>query len=123
MTDNDYAACIYCKIFGIEKADGDIYIRGVFDAIKSLEEREQKVLEYYCRNDVTYKQVGESIGVSGDLARKIVLKALRKLRHPSRSRNMRVPKTINEYKERLESSENETNELYMQTENIEQDPI
>ena len=42
-----FAGRIYCAVFKIEEVDGDIYLDGVINAINSLSDREQIVLEYY----------------------------------------------------------------------------
>ena len=85
MTDNAYATRIYCLVFRIESADGDMYAHGISDAINTLSEREQRALEYYYRDGLTYEQAGVKIGLSQSQARRVVVKALLKLRHPSRS--------------------------------------
>jgi len=90
MTDNDYAALIYRQVFHVESDGGDAYTRGILDAISTLDEREQITLEYYYRNGKPFGEIGKDIGVSGQTSRRIVFKALLKLRHPSRSRNMSV---------------------------------
>ena len=92
MTDWEYASCIYCLILDLEHTDGDMYFRGVIEAISTLEEREQRAIEYRYRYNMTYLQVGEKIGVGSTAARNVVLKARRKLRHPLRSSKMRISK-------------------------------
>jgi len=89
MTDKDYAAHICCRIFHVEHAD-DMHAHGVLDAIHTLTEREQRALEYYYRDGLTYAQIGVDMGLSQSQARRIIVKALLKLRHPARSGNMRV---------------------------------
>ena len=58
----DYAIKVYCHIFGREDTKGDAYIQGVFDALKTLPERERFALEYRFRDGLTYKQIGEKFG-------------------------------------------------------------
>ena len=45
MTEYEYAALIYCQVFCVENADGDIYVRGILDAINELWERARRTLE------------------------------------------------------------------------------
>jgi len=97
MTDNDYASIVYCRVFNAEKDDGDSYTRGILDAIGTLSPQEQKALESYYRDGNSYKLTGQIIGdISGDAARRIVQKALVKLRHPTRLKRMSVKSMITE---------------------------
>lgn len=96
ITDAEYAACIYCHVFLVDTDGGDAYTRGILDAINTLNQREQMALECYYRHGKTFKQTGNDIGgLSQTRAREIVQRALRKLRHPSRARNMSVARIIN----------------------------
>jgi len=88
MDDNEYATCIYCQVFHTSKPDGDIHVRNVLDALETLAAREQRALELYYRHELTYKQVGEEMGISASLANYTVKRVLRKLRHPSRYKQM-----------------------------------
>ena len=98
MTDNEYASRIYCRIFRLEHTDGDLYARGVLNAINTLSEREQRTLEHYYRDGLTYKQTAEKIGLSPSQARRVVVTALLKLRHPCRSDHMRISKILEKHK-------------------------
>jgi len=63
------------------------------DALDSLGERERRVLELRFGlvggQDWTLEEVGEEFGVTRERIRQIEVKALRKLRHPMRSRKLR----------------------------------
>jgi len=97
MTDNEYASRIYCSVFCTDTDSGDAYVRGILNAISTLSAREQAVLESYYKHNSNYKQTGEAVGnISGEAARRTVQKALLKLRHPSRKRNMSVKTMIDE---------------------------
>lgn len=83
MTNFEYAARIYCRIFKLDEVDGEIYFNGVLNAIELLSEREQLALDAYYRQELPYSKVGEIIGVGGQMASNITQKAIRILRHPS----------------------------------------
>ena len=57
-------------------------------SISSLTKREQRVLYERFVNNLTLEQVGRIYGVTKDRIRQIEAKALRKLRHPYRSKNI-----------------------------------
>ena len=66
----------------------------IHSALRTLTPREQKVIsmrmglgEY--KKEYTFDEVGEEFGISRERVRQIEAKALRKLRHPSRSDNLR----------------------------------
>ena len=92
MTDKEYAAVIYRHVFNVEDDGGDAHTRGIMRAIDTLFEREQLVLNEYYRHGKTLRQVGEEIGLTGASVGRIVKKAIRKLRHPSRLRDMSMAK-------------------------------
>ena len=101
MTDNEYALKIYCRAFSVASDNGDAYTQGIFEAIKTLDAREQLALESYFRHCNTYKQVAIILGgVSNETARRVVQKALLKLRHPYRLRNMSL-KAVTERQKNL----------------------
>lgn len=58
------------------------------DVLDTLTPREQLVLKLRYDNDLTYQQIGEIIGTERTRPMQIEHKALRKLRHPSRSRKL-----------------------------------
>lgn len=63
-------------------------INGLRDAVASLTEREQQVLRYRYEDGLTLTETGEKINVGQERIRQIQAKALRKLRHPSRSKQI-----------------------------------
>jgi len=95
MTENEYAARIYCKVFQLESPDDDIYVRGTLDAISTLTEQEQRALRYYYRDGLTYKQTGAQLSLSESSANRVVRKALLKLRRPGSLDRIRVSRILN----------------------------
>ena len=118
MSDNDYAAKIYCLLSFAEETDGDMYVRNIWDAIDTLEERERYTLECRHRYGMTQKQIGEKIGVSSSNVARILSKAIRKLRCQAARRDISVSKIINKKDEMLANKEETIEELYRQIENI-----
>jgi len=90
LNDDDFTALLYCEIF--EKSeDGDDYNpRRILNALNTLTLRERRVIEYRYRNDMTYAQIADEIGVTRERVRQILVKAIRKLRHPGRTRDISV---------------------------------
>lgn len=93
ITDN-YALNVYLRTMGLEEDNGDCNAKAVMRAILTLTEREQTVLEHRYRLGYTLKKTGEVFGVGAERVRQIEIKALRKLRHPSRSRDMSISSII-----------------------------
>jgi len=91
MTDNEYAMCVYRRIFHLDlkETDDDICIQGVLDQIKMLDEKKQQILEYYYRHGMTYVQVGNQIGMSHNWVGQNIKQAILLLKHPKRSCKMR----------------------------------
>jgi len=118
MTDNEFAACVYCGMYGLKEADSDIYVQGVLDAIKSLDDSYQQALECYYRKGMTYKQAGEKLGMSAASMNHIVLKAILQLRHPSRSRNIRVSTITGNLNQLLEIQNGTIDHLYQEIDNL-----
>jgi len=92
MTDQEYAARIYRRVFHVGDDGGDAYTRGIMQALDTLCPREQIVLSSYYRHGKTQEQIGKEIGLARASVGHIVQKAILKLRHPSRSRNMSMAK-------------------------------
>lgn len=80
--------------YGDMVIDWVVVLRGLGEVVGTLSPRERQVLEYrYGFRDGgvrTLKETGEIVGVSRERIRQIEAKALRKLRHPSRSRKLRA---------------------------------
>jgi len=119
MTDHEYAGKIYNLIFYVTSDNGDAYTRGILDALMSLSIREQTALECYYRYGNTYEQAGRIIGdIKGEAARRMINKALMKLRHPSKSRNYSVKLILDERDKRIDSLKKEVDGLYDQIERL-----
>lgn len=73
-----------------ERAEFDSLREAVARALVSLSQRERVVIimRYGLEDDEprTYEQVGRKLGVTGERARQIEAKALRRLRHPTRAK-------------------------------------
>ena len=93
MTEHEYALTIFCHVFNVSDG-GDAYINGIFSALSTLDVREQAALEGYYRYGHSYRQLGMSLGISGESARQVLSKAILKLRHPSKTRLMSVSAII-----------------------------
>jgi len=115
MTDNEYASKIYCTVFCTTDDGGDTYTRGVLGMLSTLDKREQIALECYIRRGNTFKQTGTALdGINGESARRIVHKALLKLRHPSKLKNMSVKLLLENRDKKLSAAAAEIDELYDQ---------
>jgi RNA polymerase primary sigma factor len=77
----------------VEKADRQLLKEQVRDLLSGLSDREREVLEMRFGlkdgQDHTLEEVGKHFGVTRERIRQIEAKALRKLRHPTRSRQLR----------------------------------
>ncbi len=77
----------------VEKADRQLLKEQVHDLLSGLSDREREVLEMRFGlkdgQDHTLEEVGRHFGVTRERIRQIEAKALRKLRHPTRSRQLR----------------------------------
>ena len=72
---------------------GDVHVATKTDEVASLTPREERVLRMRfgigMNTDHTLEEVGQQFSVTRERIRQIEAKALRKLKHPSRSRKMR----------------------------------
>jgi RNA polymerase primary sigma factor len=77
----------------VEKADHQLLKEQVRSVLNLLNDREREVLEMRFGlkdgQDHTLEEVGKYFGVTRERIRQIEAKALRKLRHPTRSRQLR----------------------------------
>jgi RNA polymerase sigma factor (sigma-70 family) len=89
MIDSTYALKIYNAVFLVDNDYGEANIQGVYDAIATLNEREQRALEHHYKDGYTYSQISKLFGLSRTMGSQIVTKALLKLKHESRSRMMK----------------------------------
>jgi len=105
VTDQEYAARIYCLVFDVDDDEGDAYTQGILYAIKTLSHYEQTVLKSRFRDGMTWKQAGEMLcDGHSSRARYHTQKALLKLRHPSRLKHMSMARIVaerDEYKQRI----------------------
>ena len=72
--------------------------------LKTLTEREQSMIDLIYRQNMTLEQAGAASGVTRERVRQIAAKALRKLRHPSRTRLIRNGETIEQQTRVAESN-------------------
>lgn len=61
-----------------------IYVPGIYAALSMLTEREQSVLNYRFDDHLTFRDCAKKYCITTERIRQIQVKALRKLRHPSR---------------------------------------
>lgn len=77
----------------VQEAESDLLREAVAHALGQLPQREASVIimRYGLEDDEprTFKEVGRKLGLSGERARQIAAKAIRKLRHPSRSKKLK----------------------------------
>lgn len=115
MSDVEYAIQIYCAVFGQDGDVGDIYFRGVFDALASLSDRYQLALRCRFRENKSYAQVGKNLNVSGACARQIVLNVLHKLRKKKQKMSVSsIMEKCDILQKRLEEQEFDYRKLYNQ---------
>lgn len=69
------------------------------DALYTLTDREREVLRYRFIDGLTLRKTGEQFGITQERICQIEAKALRKLRHPSRSRAFLLENTIDKVRE------------------------
>lgn len=94
MTDNDYAAALYCQVFDEHTDMDNCNTIQMLNALNTLSERERKVLEFRIRNGLTLEKTAAEFCVTRERIRQIEAKAIRKLRHPSRAANIRVNEIV-----------------------------
>lgn len=70
-----------------EQADSAVMVRRVLLTLSPREERAVRLRHF---SGLTYEEVGDQLDVGPQRARQIVEKAMRKLKHPSRSRSLRA---------------------------------
>ena len=98
-------------IFGepFDHVAGEDEINGLNAALSSLNEKEQQVLHMYYEEEKTLEETGEAFGVGRERIRQIVAKGLRKLRHPSRARQILYGEEGNKWRKELIEKEAELN--------------
>ena len=60
------------------------YLKGFYNALDTLMDREKEILKLRYLDGFTYSKIGEIYGVTQERIRKIIVRAIRKLKHPSR---------------------------------------
>ena len=82
---------------------------GLWKALDTLYPREKECLLAYYQNGLSLKEVGKKYNVTAESIRMSIAKAVRKLRHPSRSRlimyGVEGSNVIDEYKQKLKELE------------------
>ena len=118
MTNTEYAANIYRLVFNVDDG-GDAYTHGILEVLKTLSPYEEIAVESRYRYGMTFKQAGERIGGLSELqATHYTKKALRKLRHPSRTRNMSVAAIIERKDILLDAANAKIEDLYNRIEKL-----
>lgn len=64
----------------------DDQIEGINIALEKLTEREKKLILMYYQDYMTFEQIGNEISLTPNRIQQIIHKAVRKIRHPSRSK-------------------------------------
>lgn len=90
-----------------ETVVNDDQMDGLKEAMKSLTEREYSCVFLYYKDGKTFDHIGSEFGITRERARQIIVKAIRKLRHPSRLNIIRygtelVEKSYELHKRRVE---------------------
>ena len=70
-----------------DQIDDDIKKRDIWDEVDKLDDRKAEIIKKRFRDDMTLKQIGDSLGISSEAIRQSQDKALRRL---SRSRKLRI---------------------------------
>lgn len=97
-----------------EKVDRKLIYQELLNQIYTLTEREQKCIYFRFWEDLTYKAIGEIISLSKQTVSIHTERAIRKLRHPSRSKKLYIMltgKTVNEFIKEREEQIKKENEI------------
>lgn len=83
-----------CEYYGTCCANYDVCLKNAFnDILETLTPREKNVVKLsfgYDGNVMTLEAIGEKYNITEERVRQIQAKALRKMRHPSRSKRLRI---------------------------------
>lgn len=89
------AAALFTKIFGepptFSKQTPEALttrMAAVLDTLEKARDREVLLMRYNEEKPMPFRAMGSSFGVSGARVRQIEVRALRRMRHPSRSRDL-----------------------------------
>lgn len=108
---NDYHRNIFKEVFSAEPEETNGFPEpsdvsaGIVYAISTLKEREKEVLSLRFEKGLTYKKMGEHLGLSASGARDVTDRVLRLLRHPTRANFIRYG--YEGYMNKLESERQE----------------
>lgn len=74
------------QIFGKEEKALGIYVPGIEDALNTLTDREKDILIMRYKNKLTLQLIGDRYDIGRERVRQITVRAVWKMRHPSRAR-------------------------------------
>lgn len=104
MNSNDYPFNLIRAIYGDSKDDNThtqaTYIKGLYEQLETLDRKEQMLLSIRFKEGLKLKECGERIDLSQGRTGLLIRRALRKLRHPSRSKHYET--VTNDQMERFE---------------------
>lgn len=131
MIQNDYPFNLIRAIYGDAKDDNThtqtTYIKGLYEQIDLLDPKERDCLYMRFKDGLTLKACGESYGASSQSIGQIVRRALRKLRHRSRTMHYEAVPIIemrrleNQY-QKVSEKNKQLNEAMHALDGIELDP-
>lgn len=98
-------------LFYDEETAQNINPAKLIEVLDTLTEREKLLIEYRYKDFMTYNQIGKQIGRSTERSRQTIAKGLRKLHHPSRSRQF-LTITKKEYADAMEDVKKERDEIF-----------
>ncbi len=75
-------------VFGRKAIDSTCCRKELINVLNTIESREAIVLILRSAVGMTLREIGENIGITGQQVRRIETVALKKLRHPTKSRNL-----------------------------------
>ena len=58
---------------------------GLSDALKTIRPREREMIRFRYEDHETFRAIGDRYGLSAERARQIIIKGVRKMRHPTRT--------------------------------------
>ena len=91
ISSQPYPLNLYYALRPVSEKESPPNLLGAVESqLDTLAERERQALHLRYRDGLTLAKIGESLGVSGEYAGKIIAKAIRKMRHPSRMRHIEM---------------------------------
>jgi len=119
--DYEYAARLYCRIFGKSDSGNDFNTRRILDAVNTLAEEGRLVIESRFKHLETYEEIAEKIGCKSTRVRFVETKTVEKLRKSSCIKDMSISGIVQErdsYKQRTIELEAVIRELKQQLCNL-----